>query len=126
VGAPPPFLASLQALWEAPLDEVAATLLYAVAAPKLDADPYPTLTEGAFDQIVLDTLPETRTRGFIAMGPEFATARQIIREAIALLEVNLLVTRIYTSTGSNGVTLTRRGHAAIRSGDVRLHFKTVR
>ena len=124
MGAPPPFLASLQALWEAPLDEVAATLLAAVAGPMLDADPYPTISEALFDQAVINALPETRDRGFIAVGPEFGMARQVVREALALLEVNLLVYRFDTT--SDAVRLTRRGHTAIRSGDVRMHFKTVR
>jgi hypothetical protein len=60
------------------------------------------------------------------MGPQFATARQIVREALALLEVNLLVCRIYTSNGSDAVRVTRRGHVAVRSGNPSLHFKTVR
>ena len=122
MGAPPPFLASLQALWEAPLDEVAATLLAAVAGPMLDRDPYPTITDALFDDAVIKTLPETSNRGVVAMGPEFGMARQVVREALALLEVNLLVYRF----GTDAVRVTRRGHTAIRSGDVRMHLKTVR
>jgi hypothetical protein len=125
VGAPPPFLASLQAFWEAPVDEVASTLFMAVAGPLLDADPFPTIAEGKFDLAVLDVLPETRQRGIFAMGPEFSTARQVVREALQLLEVNLLIYRLYSSNGSDAVRVTRRGHAAIRSGNPSLHFKTV-
>jgi hypothetical protein len=116
VGAPPPFLVSLQALWEAPLDEVAATLLQAVAGPMLDGEPYPAVHEALFDRAVLDALPETRTRGLINRGPEFDMAHQVVREALALLEVNLLVYRL---TSSDSMHLTRRGHVALRSGDVR-------
>jgi hypothetical protein len=64
---------------------------------------------------VLDVLPKPQGGGFISISPEIGAARQVVGEALALLEVNLLHRRW---GGSDSVRLTRRGHAAIASGDV--------
>ena len=94
---------------------MAASLLVAVVGPMLAKDPYPLVNDSVFESAVLDALPRAPSRGFISMSPEIGGTRQVVGEAIALLEVNLLVRRW---GGSDSTRLTRRGQAAITSGDV--------
>ena len=114
---PPSCLVSLQAAWEAPLAEVAAALLALTFGPELaKGEPYPTVSGEVPITGMLDALPETRQRGFFQSGPHVGAARQVAQEAVALLEVNLLVVRQFFSDHSM-LCLTRRGHAALSAGD---------
>ena len=115
--APHPHLASLEALWAAPLHEVAALLLHWTFSAQLATDPYPAVGEHVPEGMVIDSLPETRVHGLVTMGPQFSAARQVVREAMALLEVNGLIYRTWNSNGQSTLHLTRRGHAAVASGD---------
>ena len=114
---PPSCLVSLQAAWEAPLEEVAAALLALTFGPELaKGEPYPGVGGDLPTTRMLDALPETRQRGLFQSGPPIAAARQVANEAVALLEVNLLVVRQVLSSDSM-LWLTRRGHAALSAGD---------
>lgn len=111
-----PCFASIQAYAGSPLPDVAATLLWVSFAQRL-AEPWPVVTGGTVEESVMSTIPGLRT-GFVSMSPDIGTARQITREALQLLELNALVMVRHDMDGQAAYLLTRRGRAALQTGDI--------
>lgn len=111
-----PCFASMAAYGASPLPDVAATLLWVSFAQRL-AEPWPVVTSGTVEEAVMSSIPGLRT-GFVTVSPDIAAARQITREALQLLELNALVMARHDADGQTAYLLTRRGRAALQTGDI--------
>jgi hypothetical protein len=115
-------VAGLQGLYEADLRDLAAAVLWLGCAGKL-TEQVPHLIVGEVFRHLQQGIPELRRISLLEASPHARPVRYCIYEAVQVLEHNRLVLRRYDGAEHvrEEITLTRRGRAAILSGDIRAY-----
>jgi hypothetical protein len=122
----PPSLAcfsSLTALYQADLRDLAAAVLWVGCAQTL-ASPVPELSMLKIQKMLRGSIPELAPAYWSKGSPQGIAARNVLYEAMQVLQRNGLVLWRYEDAGhlQETITLTRAGRAAILSGDIKAHL----
>ena len=115
-------VATLPALYEADLRDLAAAVLWIGCAGKL-GEQVPFLSVSDVVRHLQQHIPELKRVSLLEVSPHARPVRYCIYEAVQVLEQNRLVLRRYDGAEHvrEEITLTRRGRAAILSGEVRAY-----
>ncbi|GAA4249341.1 hypothetical protein [Dactylosporangium darangshiense] len=113
-------IAGLRAIYESDLRDIAAAVLWVGCAKNYHLHPSLLSVDSVYRQIA-QGVPELQRISLLQASPHAAPVREILYEAVQVLEHNRLV--LWRYAGSEHVreeiTLTRRGRAALLSPDSR-------
>ena len=114
---------SLRALYESDLRDLAAAVLWIGCAGTYQQQPSLLSLDQVFRQIAMG-IPELQRVSLLQASPHAAPVREILYEAVQVLEQNRLV--LWRYHGSEHVreqiVLTRRGRGALLSPDARAYL----
>jgi hypothetical protein len=115
---------SLAALQQADLRDLAAAVLWLGFAHRLDRPGRPTMNLVELQTTIARQVPELRIR-LLRNPPAAAEAREILYEAVQVLEHNRLILWRWAGEDltSELITLTRRGRAALESEDFESYIR---
>ncbi|MGI5238301.1 hypothetical protein [Dactylosporangium sp. CA-139066] len=114
---------SLRALYESDLRDLAAAVLYIGCAGTFQRSPSLLSVDQVYRQIS-QGIPELQRVSMLQASPHAAPVREILYEAVQVLEHNRLVLWRYAGAEHvrEEITLTRRGRAALMSPDSRAYL----
>lgn len=115
---------SLPALYESDLRDIAAAVLWIGCAAKMhQPDPVWLSVDEVF-RAIQQGIPELQRVSMLQASPHARPVRQVLYEAVQVLEHNRLVLWRYAGAEHvrEEITLNRLGRAALLSGDIRAYL----
>ncbi|MFG2043561.1 hypothetical protein [Dactylosporangium sp. NPDC048998] len=116
-------VASLPALYESDLRDLAAAVLW-LGCTSRPPQPALVLSIDEVFRTIRQGVPELQRASILQASPHAQPVRNILYEAVQVLEHNRLVLWRYRGSErvSEEISLTRRGQTAIMSGDIRAYL----